>query len=145
VSSANGAPFRFYEAPPAAAELSTCPEPPAPTLGCGAIVHGVLFNPGSALLRAESEPVLERLVQGLREAIGGGPITIEGHTADEVAEASDQVLSERRAAVVRTELIRRGMPAGRLRATGAGSTRPIAGNGDENGRSMNRRFEIRCG
>ena len=53
-------------------------------------------------------------------------------------------LSQRRAAAVVTELVRRGIPAGRLSAVGAGEKQPIATNNDESGRSLNRRVEVHC-
>lgn len=40
--------------------------------------------------------------------------------------------------------MRRGIDAKRLKASGLGETRPIAGNADEAGRSLNRRVEVKC-
>jgi outer membrane protein OmpA-like peptidoglycan-associated protein len=112
-------------------------------LGCGSIVHGIQFKYDSSEIEPASDAVLEQLYEGLR-AGDSAAITIEGHTSDEGTDAYNQSLSERRAAAVRADLIRRGLPAARLRTSGAGEARPIADNQDEGGRSINRRVEIHC-
>lgn len=68
----------------------------------------------------------------------------QGRGATEGTDAYNQGLSERRAQAVVADLARRGLPASRVRAAGIGEARPIAGNNDENGRSMNRRVEVHC-
>lgn len=141
VRSSNGSPFRLYTAPKGAP--ASCSKPPAPTLGCGAIIHGISFDFDSAVIRADSTPVLEALYQGLRNDKSQS-ITIEGHTSSEGTDAYNQRLSESRARAVVADLVKRGIPASRLAATGLGETRPIASNNDESGRAMNRRVEIRC-
>jgi outer membrane protein OmpA-like peptidoglycan-associated protein len=95
------------------------------------------------VIQPDAEPVLAALFEGL----GGdasAAIRIEGHTSSEGPDAYNQALSERRAQSVVDDLIRRGINAGRLEALGMGETRPIADNGDENGRAMNRRVEVVC-
>lgn len=144
VRSTNGAPFRLYEGPRAAAgPVAGCTAPPQPTLGCGSVVHGVTFDFDSATLRAESEPVLTELFSGL-QAETSASVGIEGHTSSEGAEAYNQELSQRRAQAVVDDLVRRGLPTSRLTAVGVGEARPIASNDDETGRSLNRRVEIVC-
>jgi outer membrane protein OmpA-like peptidoglycan-associated protein len=143
VSSTNGAPFRLIEAPPAAAEAVGCDDPPPPALGCGAIVHGIQFELDSADLRPGSDRILESLSEGLKDE-DSASVTIEGHTSSEGTEIYNQTLSERRAAAVRADLIRRGVPASRLHAAGAGESRPLAANDDESGRAINRRVEVHC-
>lgn len=144
VRSTNGAPFRLYEAPPAAAgTAAVCKDAPPPALGCGSVIHGIRFAFDSAALQPDSDPVLAELYRGLR-ADPSASIVIEGHTSSEGATDYNQGLSERRAAAVRADLVRRGLAAERLRAVGVGETRPIAPNDDESGRSVNRRVEIHC-
>ncbi len=144
VRSTNGSPFRLYAAPAVpAAEGPTCGDPPPPTLGCGSIVHGITFDFDSADIRPESEPVLARLYDGLR-ADPSASITIEGHTSSEGGTDYNQRLSERRAAAVVADLVRRGIDASRLKSVGIGELRPIASNHDESGRSLNRRVEVKC-
>jgi hypothetical protein len=144
VRSTNGGPFRLYtgeEAP--AGSGPECPSPPPVVLGCGSVIHGINFDFDSASIRPESEPVLARLFEGLRGAPSAS-IAIEGHTSSEGSDEYNLRLSERRAQAVVANLVGRGIPASRLAAVGVGEKRPIAGNDDESGRSLNRRVEVRC-
>jgi outer membrane protein OmpA-like peptidoglycan-associated protein len=144
VSSTNGAPFHLYEGQPVRpGSLKVCQQPQAPAVGCGSVVHGIRFDFDSAVLRPESVMILNQLYDGLR-SVAASRITIEGHTSSEGSESYNQQLSERRAAAVRQDLVRRGLAADRLAAVGIGEVRPIASNRDENGRSLNRRVEIHC-
>jgi outer membrane protein OmpA-like peptidoglycan-associated protein len=142
--STNGAPFALFTAETAAdpAQLG-CPEPAPPALGCGSVIHGIQFDFDSSVIRTESADVLDALRGGLA-GVTTGSIRIEGHTSSEGADAYNQGLSERRAAAVRDALVARGLAAGRLSASGAGESRPIATNDDESGRSLNRRVQIHC-
>jgi hypothetical protein len=143
VRSANRAPFALCAGETAASDAAPpCPSPPNP-LGCGAVIHGITFDFDSDVIRADSEPVLARLFEGLK----GDPaaaIVIEGHTSSEGTDAYNAALSERRAQAVRADLVRRGIAASRLTAVGAGEAKPIARNDDESGRSLNRRVEVHC-
>jgi len=144
VSSTNGAPFRLYEGQPVKrGTLKVCQQPEPPVIGCGSVVHGIRFDFDSAALRPESTVILDQLFAGLSGA-EASRITIEGHTSSEGTERYNQQLSERRAAAVRQDLVRRGLAAERVEAVGIGEVRPIASNRDENGRSLNRRVEIHC-
>lgn len=75
-------------------------------------------------------------------ALGGGAIQVVGHTDSQGAAAANQALSERRAQQVRATLVAAGVARGRVSASGAGATRPVADNGSEAGRAKNRRVEI---
>ncbi|MCK6530379.1 OmpA family protein [Myxococcota bacterium] len=144
VRSTNGAPFAPYTAEAADPGGLKCSIPGEPVLGCGSVVHGIAFDYDSAAIRPESGPVLALLYEGLK-ADPSSRVLIEGHTSSEGGEAYNQALSERRARAVVEDLARRGIAPTRLRAGGAGESRPIAPNTDESGRSMNRRVEVRCG
>ena len=67
---------------------------------------------------------------------------VEGHTADVGDKSSQNELSLLRAKVVVDELTKRGIPAGVFIYNGAGGTKPIASNVNEDGRAQNRRVEI---
>jgi outer membrane protein OmpA-like peptidoglycan-associated protein len=144
VRSTNGAPFAMYTGAPAGERTVECSEPTEPPLGCGSVIHGINFGFDSAELLPESDPVLEKLAEGLADDPSAA-ISIEGHTSSEGDEAYNTGLSERRAQAVVDDLVSRGIEAGRLTAVGHGEARPIASNDDENGRAMNRRVEVRCG
>lgn len=141
-ANSNNGPFNIFGGPPAPAGSTTqCSDVPEPELGCGSTVY-VQFEFDSAELRPESEPILSDLFAGLMASEGA--IVIEGHTSSEGSEAYNQGLSERRAQSVVDDLIRRGLDASRIRATGKGEGEPIATNADEAGRSLNRRVEVEC-
>jgi outer membrane protein OmpA-like peptidoglycan-associated protein len=145
VASTNRAPFRLYTGTGAPPNVrASCAEPPPPVLGCGSVIHGITFAFDSSVIRPESEPVLATLFAGL-QADKSTAIVIEGHTSNEGSIQYNQQLSERRAAAVVEDLVRRGITRSRVRPAGLGETRPVAGNDDENGRSMNRRVEVHCG
>ena len=144
VRSTNGGPFRLY-AGPAVEDVARldCRQPPTP-LGCGSIIHGINFDFDSAAIRPESEAVLAELYEGLAadEAVS---IEIRGHTSGEGSDAYNLQLSQRRAQAVVEDLVRRGLQGSRMSAVGVGEEEPLASNGDESGRSLNRRVEIGCG
>lgn len=140
--SSNGAPFTTYNGG-ISAKAATCLAPEPPSLGCGAIIHGIGFDFDSDRIRASSQGVLAELHAGLAEAPGTN-IQIIGHSSSEGAEDYNRDLSQRRAASVVAALVALGSDGARLTAVGKGEDEPIASNADEAGRSLNRRVEVRC-
>ncbi len=143
VRSANGAPFALYTGAVATNRTVECAERTEPPLGCGSVIQGITFDFDSAVLRPESAPIIEMLAGGLATDPSSN-ISIEGHTSGEGDEAYNQGLSERRARAVVADLVARGIAGNRLSAVGRGESIPIATNDNENGRSMNRRVEVKC-
>lgn len=98
----------------------------------------VHFDFDRSSLRPEAIMILDRAVMTLQS----NPtltVTIEGHT-DSVGTAEYNLsLGERRANAVRDYLLNRGIAASRLRTVSYGEERPIADNGTDAGRAMNRR------
>jgi outer membrane protein OmpA-like peptidoglycan-associated protein len=72
-------------------------------------------------------------------------VTIEGHTDSVGSDATNQVLSEKRAAAVRDYLVSRGIATDRMTVTGLGETTPVATNDTAAGRQQNRRVELIIG
>ena len=142
--STNGSPFALFtgELQPAHS-AGSCQAVKTPSLGCGSVVHGIQFDFDSAIVRADSAPVLDALHAGLAVERSTS-IRIEGHTSSEGDAAYNQRLSEQRARAVIDALVQRGSARERLAAEGAGETRPIAPNEDESGRAINRRVEVHC-
>jgi OmpA-OmpF porin, OOP family len=68
--------------------------------------------------------------------------SIVGHTDSVGKEGYNQKLSEKRAAVVKSMLVDRGVEASRLSTSGMGETQPIATNKTKAGRAENRRIEV---
>lgn len=102
---------------------------------------GLLFSTDSATLNANSQSNLRKLADILNRYADTN-VVIEGHTDSIGTEASNQILSERRASSVATILRTYGVADRRLSAVGYGETRPVATNETENGRRLNRRVEV---
>lgn len=101
----------------------------------------VLFATGKYELLPIARQKLDEVAKALKDQ-GYKGILVEGHT-DSVGKASDnETLSLKRAESVRTHLVSQGIPSDKIRATGLGSSRPLADNGTPDGRANNRRVEI---
>jgi chemotaxis protein MotB len=107
----------------------------------------VTFASGRADLLADAAPILRRLGT-LARAMPDFDLEIAGHTDDVPIHSgefpSNLELSLARAARVTRELtVEAPELAGRAVAVGYGEHRPVASNGDDEGRARNRRVEIR--
>ncbi|OJU79964.1 MAG: hypothetical protein BGO11_06485 [Solirubrobacterales bacterium 70-9] len=105
----------------------------------------VLFDSGSAILKAQSTPLLDE-ISDLVNLDRSHPISVEGNT-DDVPIATSRYpsnweLSVARATGVVRFMIGHGVAARRLEAGGVAGERPIATNATAAGRSRNRRVEI---
>lgn len=109
-------------------------------------VAEVLFNSGKAKLRKESLPILDKVIEVLKETVPTNKVGIEGHTDNEPIKhsrwKSNWDLSAQRALSVVHHLERRGIIPERLSAIGYGEYQPIASNDTVGGRQLNRRVEI---
>ena len=109
-------------------------------------VAEVLFNSGKAKLRKDSLPILDKVVEVLKETVPVNKVGIEGHTDNEPIKhsrwKSNWELSAQRALSVVHHLERRGIVSGRLSAIGYGEYQPVASNDTVEGRQLNRRVEI---
>ena len=104
--------------------------------------QGVLFDTGSDRIRPESTPTLKEIGTMLKEH-QDLKLMIEGHTDNVGAAASNQSLSEKRAAAVRQHLITTyGVDESRLQAKGFGASKAVASNDTPEGRQQNRRVEL---
>lgn len=101
----------------------------------------VLFSSGRAELAAGAAANLDKLVA----ALGKAPerrLLIDGYTDSQGSDASNLVLSQRRAEAVSGYLGSRGIAASRITASGRGESLPVAGNDNAAGRQLNRRVEV---
>ena len=101
---------------------------------------GVLFRSNDAQLLPAAQTKLDDVAVAL--LTNGRPVSIEGYTDSKGSQSRNIDLSQRRAEPVRSYLITRGLPADRVVAKGMGPDRPIADNGNAEGRANNRRVEI---
>lgn len=104
--------------------------------------QGIYFDTGSDRIRPESSPTLKEIAAMLKEH-GDLALLIEGHTDNVGNAASNQTLSEKRAAAVKATLVADyGVEADRLETAGLGSTKPSGSNDTPEGRQTNRRVEL---
>lgn len=106
----------------------------------GRVALYINFRTGSADLDIAAAPVLTQLRDAL-VADDGLRLRIVGHTDSQGTPQANLPLSQRRAASVRAWLVASGVPEARLLAEGRGQGEPIADNGTEAGRALNRRVE----
>ena len=104
-------------------------------------VYGINFDTGKAAVKPESETVLGE-IQKLLAAHADWKLRVEGHTDNTGGKALNQTLSAQRAASVAAWLAGHGIDKARLTTQGFGDTKPVADNGDEEGRARNRRVEL---
>jgi outer membrane protein OmpA-like peptidoglycan-associated protein len=101
----------------------------------------VLFDTGQATLKPGAHLAMDRLANFL-SANPQTKVIIEGHTDSRGSDEYNEVLSERRARAVATELTSRGISADQLQTLGRGKGYPVASNDTSEGRQRNRRVEI---
>ncbi|GGB13046.1 OmpA family protein [Puia dinghuensis] len=106
--------------------------------------YHIEFETGSAVIRPDSYKMLDEIFQSAVVA-EGLKIGVFGHTDNNGSDEVNMPLSEKRAAAVKEYLVRRGLKEARIETKGFGSTKPVADNSTEAGRSRNRRVEIVLG
>ncbi len=104
-----------------------------------------LFDSGSAALKTEAAPILEKMVHVLFDYPDYN-INIKGHT-DDIPIATEKFpsnweLSAIRATTVLRYLVQRGINPEVLTATGYGDSVPLVPNTSEENRAINRRVEF---
>jgi len=107
----------------------------------GHIALYINFDFGKSIIRDESKPVIEQIVQMMKS----NPelkVGVEGHTDNVGSPVSNKTLSEARAKSVVASIVSQGISADRLSPAGFGQDKPIADNNTEEGRARNRRVEL---
>lgn len=103
----------------------------------------VNFATASDRIEPNSAAVLAELLTTLRDA-PALRIELVGHTDSQGSAPYNLDLSQRRAASVYGWLAQRGVERERLRSSGRGLLEPIADNGSDQGRALNRRVEVKA-
>ena len=108
---------------------------------------GILFDSGSAEIRSGAKPILSR-VSYILKPYGKRRIKIEGHTDNvpisTAAFPSNRWLSTARATKVLEYFVdKKGLSEKNMEASGRGDVDPVADNNTAEGRSKNRRVEIK--
>jgi outer membrane protein OmpA-like peptidoglycan-associated protein len=101
----------------------------------------ILFDDTTATIRSVSFPVLDVIVEVLKEHAKIS-FEVQGHTDSQGDDAENMTLSQQRAEAVVRYLVQRGVEPSRLTAKGYGETRPIESNRTSQGREVNRRVEL---
>lgn len=103
----------------------------------------VFFKTASAELSPESIRPLTEAYEILTK-YPNTTLTIDGHTDNRSGAAYNKDLSQRRASSVKAFFVNKGLSAARFTTAGYGLEKPIADNGSEEGRAMNRRVGIKA-
>jgi outer membrane protein OmpA-like peptidoglycan-associated protein len=103
---------------------------------------GITFPVDSSAIQPQFRSTLDGVAQTLG-SYNQTYIDVLGHTDSTGSDAYNQALSERRAQSVADYLSMRGVARARMGIRGYGETQPIAPNETEEGRSQNRRVEIK--
>jgi outer membrane protein OmpA-like peptidoglycan-associated protein len=106
------------------------------------VTHGIRFDVNSDRIRGESYGTLKEVAGVLREN-AELRVRIVGHTDSDGDDASNLVLSRRRAESVKAMLVSEfGIDAARMEADGRGESQPVASNDTATGKANNRRVEF---
>lgn len=111
--------------------------------GARIFVGNIYFEFGTSKLTDSSLPRLNEIL-GYLQNHPTAEIIIKGHTDNIGTEKVNQIISQKRAETAKDWLVQNGIASERMSTVGYGSSQPLASNDDEiNGRSLNRRIEIR--
>ena len=125
-------------------DYDQCPNTPVGAkvnaVGCWTL-DNVLFDFDKSEIKPEAYPVLDEVVVIL-EKNPAMSVELQGHTDNVGTKEYNMGLSMRRAAAVAEYLVSKGILRNRMATTGYGFTNPVALNGTDFGRSLNRRVEI---
>jgi len=130
--------------------IDRCPNTPhgvaVDQWGCprkGSIVlEGVTFETNSAILTADSRPVLNEVADGLVKH-PRLKVELQGYTDSTGSDKYNLVLSDKRANSVREYLISQNVKSEQLVAKGFGKADPVASNATPAGRAKNRRVVMK--
>lgn len=134
--------FRVSERPPYS--LPPAPEAarPAPPPGTKIVtLRGPHFDFDRSVLKPEGRALLEEAIVVMTE----NPdlrVLAEGHTDWMGSDRYNQRLGERRQSTVRDYLVARGIDSNRIDVQSFGESMPVATNGTDAGRALNRRVEL---
>ena len=130
------------------AKTDGCPESLAGiyvTMTCDEVVLGapLRFGVDDDIMDTRSLQLLDRAAEALALAPEVTMVRVEGHADSDASDEHNLDLSTRRARVVLTYLIYKGVGEGRLEAIGFGEGAPVASNGTAEGKAANRRVALR--
>lgn len=89
-------------------------------------LRGPLWDTNAGALEPGLGVALDEIARTILERCAGKDIVIEGHAFEAPSAELNQKLAEFRVALVRHELVARGVPAARLMPIALGSSRPLS-------------------
>lgn len=101
----------------------------------------ILFDTGKADLKTTARSNLQEMASIMKK-YPENVLTIKGYTDSTGSAATNERLSENRAAAVKSELVTAGLVSTEMHIQGMGPNNPIASNQSASGRQQNRRVEI---
>jgi len=104
--------------------------------------NGVTFAVDSSTITPTFQGTLDQIANSLTK-YPDSLVDVYGHTDSTGSDSYNQALSERRAKAVADYLTLRGVSSARIRYQGFGEQYPVADNATPEGRSQNRRVEIK--
>lgn len=129
-----------------------CPDTPGPASNYGCpedvrtkltyIAKNIYFNTNKATLQQISYEPLNQLADILNRH-PNARLTIEGHTDNTGSNAYNTKLSNDRAKAVLDYLVSKGIDVSRLTSVGYGEDKPVTTNNTAEGRTLNRRVELK--
>ena len=124
-------------------EFAGCPPPRVEVTKEKVVIREmVFFETGNATIKPQSFSLLKEVAKTIKDHPEITKIRVDGHTDSVGTEKINQSLSQRRAESVMKFLVKEGVDQTRLTAKGYGTTKPLADNTTEAGRSQNRRVEF---
>jgi outer membrane protein OmpA-like peptidoglycan-associated protein/opacity protein-like surface antigen len=106
------------------------------------VLRGVNFEFNKSTLTVNAQSILDQVADELQKRPDVN-IALEGHTDSVGSDTYNQSLSTRRAQSVRQYLVKKGVAASRMTASGMGESNPVADNNTDAGRELNRRVEMK--
>lgn len=107
----------------------------------GRVDLAIHFESDSSRMLSGSQQQIAEILE-MMEADPELALSVNGYTDNSGTAQRNLELSQERAKTIVDELVRRGIPSGRLRSHGFGRERPIADNATAEGRAKNRRVEL---
>ena len=104
-------------------------------------LYGINFDTDRDTVRPDAAPALQQIL-GALTANAAWRIVVEGHTDATGTADHNRDLSQRRAASVKTYLVKADIAADRIEVAGFGQERPVGPNETTLGRAQNRRVEL---
>ena len=103
----------------------------------------VYFRTNSAALSTKAKAKLRGIARAIKQTEQSAKYSVAGFTDSRGNDAANVKLSERRAKVVKAYLQKQGVAADKVETQANGSAQPIGDNESVQGRSLNRRVDVR--